>query len=266
MGGILSCLATEAACCGAKLMCSGLSTCFGSASSRVGYSLIFLLNASLSMLLLTNWASDQLSHISFGYLKLYCPEGSECHGILAVYRVCFALSLFHGILSLVMYNVTNTKDPRAKLQNGMWIIKLITWILLVAASFFIPNQFFIYFARFIDLPGAVLFILIQMVLLIDFVHTVSEGLLSLWEETGERVYIGLLIVLTFGSLAGAITLTGILYAWFGSRACQLNQFYISFNLILLVLCCILSIYPKIQDANPRSGLSQASVVALCRNY
>lgn len=44
--------------------------------------------------------------------------------------------------------------------------------------------------------------------------------------------------------------------------CDLNKFFISFNLILCVITSTVSILPIIQEHQPRSGLLQSSVVTL----
>lgn len=36
-----------------------------------------------------------------------------------VHRICFALSLFHAILSLSLIGVKDTRDKRAAIQNGL---------------------------------------------------------------------------------------------------------------------------------------------------
>ncbi|KAJ3037231.1 hypothetical protein HDV00_001863 [Rhizophlyctis rosea] len=116
------------------------------------------------------------------------------------------------------------------------------------------------------MPGAALFILIQIVLLIDFAYTFSENLLERYETTEDKSYLVFLMIITFGALIGAIALTGVLYAYFGSSACKLNQFFISFNLILCLCVCALAIWPQIQEANPKSGLAQAAMVAIYSTY
>lgn len=54
---------------------------------------------------------------SYDYIKMDCT-GDKCYGVLAVHRVCFALSLFHAILSLTLAGVQDTRDKRAAIQNG----------------------------------------------------------------------------------------------------------------------------------------------------
>ncbi|KAJ3291630.1 hypothetical protein HK104_005910 [Borealophlyctis nickersoniae] len=214
---------------------------------------------------MSDWAEKKLESISYGYLKLQCPKG-ECHGILAVLRICFAASLFHLIMSGIMYNVQSSRDFRSSIQNGFWAWKILAWAGFVVMAFFIPNEFFMGWGKYIDMPGAGLFVLIQIVLLIDFAYTFSESLLERWEDTEDKKYLAFLVTLTFGAFIASIVLTGVLYGYFGSSACKLNQFFISFNWVLCLGIACLSIAPVIQEANPKSGLAQAAMVTIYATY
>jgi hypothetical protein len=66
--------------------------------------------------------------------------------------------------------------------------------------------------------------------------------------------------------ASTITLTGVMYSYFAPNGCSLNQFFVTFNLILGILITLLCILPSIQEANSRSGLSQASIVVIYCTY
>lgn len=66
--------------------------------------------------------------------------------------------------------------------------------------------------------------------------------------------------------AGAITLTGIMYGYFAKNGCSLNQFFVTFNLILCFIITFLCVTPAVQEANPRSGLSQSSIVVIYCTY
>ncbi|KAG8832560.1 hypothetical protein FRC17_001123 [Serendipita sp. 399] len=57
-----------------------------------------------------------------------------------------------------------------------------------------------------------------------------------------------------------------MYAFFAGSGCTLNQFFITFNLILSILITLISVAPAIQEANPKSGLAQASIVAAYCTY
>jgi len=49
-------------------------------------------------------------------------------------------------------------------------------------------------------------------------------------------------------------------------SCDLNKFFISFNLILCIIVGAVSISPIVQEHQPRSGLLQSSVVMLYVMY
>ena len=143
---------------------------------------------------------------------------------------------------------------------------MLFWLVLVVVSFFIPNGFFIFWGNYISVIGATIFILIGLVLLVDFAHSWSETCTENWEMSDSSLWKWILIGSTGGMYAAVITLTGVMYGFFAGSHCTLNQFFISFNLVLCVIITILCIHPAIQEANPRSGLAQSSMVAVYCTY
>ncbi|GAA5919553.1 hypothetical protein JCM5296_000272, partial [Sporobolomyces johnsonii] len=91
--------------------------CNSSVATRVGFSLIFLLNSLLAWIMLSDWAIRQVEKWSYDWIKMDCDEG-RCYGVLAVHRICFALALFHMILSALLIGVKDTRTKRAAIQNG----------------------------------------------------------------------------------------------------------------------------------------------------
>ena len=144
---------------------------------------------------------------------------------------------------------------------------MLAWIGLLVASFFIPNGFFVFYSRYISLIGASIFIFIGLLLLVDFAHSWSERCLDNWEnsEDGSPLWRNILIGSTLACYAAQIALTVLDYVFFGSKSsCGLNQFFITFNLILCLFVSFVSVMPAVQDANPKSGLGQSGmVVAYC---
>lgn len=151
--------------------------------------------------------------------------------------------------------------------DSWWGPKILAWIALLVVSFFIPNGFFIFYSRYISLIGASVFIFIGLLLLVDFAHSWSEQCLDRWEAGDENsnLWKNILIGTTLSCYAAQIALTVVDYVFFGSKStCGLNQFFITFNLILCLLVSVMSVAPAVQDANPKAGLGQSGmVVAYC---
>lgn len=169
------------------------------------------------------------------------------------------------------------------------------WMILVFLSFLIPNEFFMFYGSYLcesrpgrhswpgtsldrisltcwdglSAPiGASLFILLGLVLLVDFAHSWSESCLDRWESSpnGSNLWQFILVGSTFGMYLLHITLTILLYVFFAGSQCSLNTFFISANLFLSLIVTISSVLPAVQEANPRSGLAQASMVSVYCTY
>lgn len=113
---------------------------------------------------------------------------------------------------------------------------------------------------YVGLIGAFLFILIQLILLVDFAHSWNSSWVEKMEETGSKVWAGLLLFFTFLMYGIAVAGFVCLYIYFThgldsapEKKCHTNKFFISFNLILCVIASVLAIHPKIQENQPRSG-------------
>ncbi|KAG0209022.1 hypothetical protein BGX28_000206 [Mortierella sp. GBA30] len=224
-----------------------------------------LVNSLLALSLLTDWASKQLESISHGYLKLNC-EDKSCYGAFGVQRVGFALALFHCILGALLIGVRDSRSKRAAIQNGWWGPKVLVWLSLVVATFFIPAGFFVIYGNYVALIGAAIFILFGLILLVDFAHTWSETCMDKWEQSDTNKWQFILVASTVIMYLGALILTGIMYGYFASSGCGKNTFFITFNLALAAIVTVIGILPAVQEANPRSGLAQSSMVVIYCAY
>jgi len=190
-------------------------------------------------------------------------------GYLAVYRICFIVTLFFLLMSLLMIGVKSSRDPRAPLQNGFWGIKFIILLGGIIGAFFIPHGSFGPVWMYFGLIGGFLFILVQLVLIVDFAHTWAETWQENYRSTSDSNWFWALLSSTM--LLYIVTLiSGILcYAYYtGSFVgeCKLHEFFITFNLILCVGMSIVSVLPIVQEHQPNSGLLQASFVSLYVMY
>jgi hypothetical protein len=140
------------------------------------------------------------------------------------------------------------------------------YFLLTFLCFLIPNEFFMAYGSYVAPVGAFLFILIGLVLLVDFAHTWSETCLDNWERSESNLWQFILVGSTFGMFAASIALTTVLYVFFAGSGCGTNTFFLSMNLALSLIVTVLAISKPVQEANPKSGLTQASMVAAYCTY
>lgn len=166
-------------------------------------------------------------------------------------------------MAAIMLGVRSSKDPRAGLQNGFWGIKYLLVIGGIIGAFFIPEGSFASTWMVFGMVGGFGFIVIQLVLIVDFAHSWAERWVSNYDETESRGWYAALLLAMMSCYA--LTLTGIvlLYVYYTKAdGCDLSKFFISINLILIVIMSAVSILPAVQEHQPRSGLLQSSVVSL----
>ncbi|KAK3088575.1 hypothetical protein FSP39_020772 [Pinctada imbricata] len=273
----LACCCGSAAC---SLCCAACPSAKNSTATRIAYSLLLIVGSLVACIFLVPGLETTLDKIPglckdfIGvneYLKVDSPykiaHCDEVVGYLSVYRICFALAGFFLLFCLIMINVKSSKDPRSGIQNGFWAIKIIVLIGICVGAFFIPRGSFGIALMWIGLIGAFLFIIIQLILLIDFAHGWAESWVEKHEETESKCYyFGLLFFTIIFYLVG-ITMVVLFYIFYGTHSdCTLHKFFISFNLILCVGVSILAILPKIQEYSPRSGLLQSSIITIYVMY
>ncbi|XP_045597328.1 serine incorporator 1 isoform X2 [Procambarus clarkii] len=285
MGAVLGiCGAAQLACCcgsaACSLCCSACPSCKNSTSTRIMYAIMMLMGTIVACIMLSPGLENALQKVPFcGNGESSAPslldglsEGvkvdcTEVVGYLAVYRLCFAMTLFFFFMALLMIGVKSSKDPRAGIQNGFWAIKYLILIGAIIGAFFIPRGQFGEVWMYFGMIGGFLFILIQLVLIIDFAHSWAESWVDKYEETESRGWYCALLFFTFLNYALAIAAVVLFFVFYTTtESCSLHKFFISFNLILCVIISTVSILPKIQESQPRSGLLQASVITLYTMY
>ncbi|XP_048727691.2 serine incorporator 3-like isoform X2 [Ostrea edulis] len=271
--GSLACCCGSAAC---SLCCAACPSCKNSTASRIAYSLLLIMGTIVASIFLVPGLQTELEkipalckdfniHTVQVYEKLL--DCKDVVGYLSVYRICFAMTGFFFLFCLIMINVKSSKDPRSGIQNGFWAIKILVLIAICVGAFFIPRGEFGIAWMYVGLVGAFLFIIIQLILLIDFAHGWAESWVEKYEETESKCYYFGLLFFTFVFYVLAIVAVVLFYVYYGSaESCGLHKFFISFNLILAVAISVIAILPKIQDVNPRSGLLQSSIMTLYIMY
>jgi len=164
-----------------------------------------------------------------------------CSGEFAVFRISFALVLFFGVHLLLSFRCCGPTTFRLGFQTSFFCVKALVFILLVVVSFFIPNVFFQGFG-YICAAGGGLYLVIQMILILDFCYRWNDSWTSKAAEANEgeqRTW----LVLLFGScliiFSLGVSLCGVMYAWFKSE--DLFLAFITITLISGIVCTALSI-------------------------
>ncbi|XP_032506926.1 serine incorporator 1 isoform X3 [Phocoena sinus] len=237
MASWIPCLCGSAPC----LLCRCCPSGNNSTVTRLIYALFLLVGVCVACVMLIPGMEEQLNKIPG-----FCENEKgvvPCNilvGYKAVYRLCFGLAMFYLLLSLLMIKVKSSSDPRAAVHNGFWFFKFAAAVAIIIGAFFIPEGTFTTVWFYVGMAGAFCFILIQLVLLIDFAHSWNESWVEKMEEGNSR-------------------------CWYAA-GCAENKAFISVNMLLCLGASIMSILPKIQESQPRSGLLQSSVITVYTMY
>ncbi|ELW48644.1 Serine incorporator 2 [Tupaia chinensis] len=255
--------------------------------SRLIFTAFLFLGVLVSVIMLTPGVESQLHKLPW-----VCDEGTKTPAVLqghidcgsllghrAVYRMCFATAAFFFLFSLLMLCVRSSRDPRAAIQNGFWFFKFLVLLGITVGAFYIPdgsfsNSLFFFTLLFYSLAiGAVALLFLfytqpgachegKAFISLNLTLCVCVSIVAVLPKVQAVVLEGLFFfTLLFYSLAiGAVALLFLFYTQPG--ACHEGKAFISLNLTLCVCVSIVAVLPKVQGAQPNSGLLQASVVTL----
>lgn len=233
------------------------------------YAMLLMLGTIAACITMAPGLQDALKKVPFCVNSTnYVPSSFtiDCEsavGYLAVYRICFILALYFFMMSVMMIRVRSSKDPRAPIQNGFWAIKYLLIIGGIIGAFFIPERSFGTTWMYFGMIGGFFFIIIQLILIVDFAHSWADAWVGNYEETESKSWYAALFGATLFNYIVAIIGVVLLYVYYTHPYdCALNKFFISFNLILCIIISVISILPSVQKYQPHSGLLQASIVSL----
>ncbi|BBN12688.1 serine incorporator 1 [Marchantia polymorpha subsp. ruderalis] len=224
--------------------------------ARYVYGVIFLLTSVVA------WMVRDYSHRALDSLHYLsgCEGEFDCLGSEGVLRVSLGCFLFFFIMYLTTVRTSRTDDPRDAWHSGWWPVKSLLWVFLMVIPFFIPSSFIqIYgeIARF----GAGLFLIIQLISILNFVYWWNESWLS--DKNIRRCRVPIVSVSAF-SIVTSIAVMVLMYIWFAPRpSCSLNIFFITWTLILIIIMTIISLKPEVNAGLLTSGLMGLYLVFLC---
>ncbi|XP_034560886.1 serine incorporator 2 [Notolabrus celidotus] len=265
-----SCLCGSAPC----LLSSCCPSSYSSTLSRLAFSFLMLLGTMVSVIMILPGMEEHLKKIPG-----FCVGGSSIPGLenkvncdiivgyKSVYRMCFAMACFFFLFSIIMIRVRSSKDPRAAIQNGFWFFKFLMLVGLTVGAFFIPDGTFTTVWYYFGMVGSFVFILIQLILLIDFTHSWNQSWLEKAEEGNTKCWFAALLFVTITCFAAAFTAVVLFYVYYTlPDDCTEHKVYISLNFLFCIVVSVVAILPKVQEAQPTSGLLQASIISLYTMY
>ncbi|XP_048451103.1 serine incorporator 5 isoform X3 [Rhincodon typus] len=230
------------------------------------YTLYHILGTIVCFLMLSPSVGEMLkTHVTFyGEFCRTIKAGTDCErlvGYSAVYKVCFGMAIFFFIFFLIMINVKTSKDCRAYLHNGFWFVKLVVLAGMCAGAFFIPDQdTFHKVWLYIGVAGAFLFILIQLILLVEFAHKWNK---TWWAGTANNkcwyAALALVTLILYSVAVCAVVLMVIFYT--DPEGCTLNKILLGVNTSLCFIVSMVAITPCVQKYQPNSGLLQSGVIS-----
>ncbi|XP_049458715.1 serine incorporator 2 [Epinephelus fuscoguttatus] len=265
-----SCLCGSASC----LLSSCCPSTYSSTISRLAFSFLLLLGTMVSVIMILPGMEEHLKKIPgfcLGGLSIPGIENKvNCDiivGYKSVYRMCFAMACFFFLFSIIMIRVRSSKDPRATIQNGFWFFKFLLLLGITVGAFFIPEGMFTTVWYYFGAVGSFIFIIIQLILLVDFAHSWNQVWLEKAENGNPKCWFAGLLFFTITFYALAFTALVLFYVFYTQPDdCTEHKVFISLNFIFCIVVSIVAILPKVQEVQPSSGLLQASIITLYTMY
>ena len=264
-------LAAELTCCACSSLC-GLAARDSSTRVKFRYCSFLLLATVTCVIVMIPGLRAKMDKIPNLCSKVVSPDTCDKFvGFGAVYRIIFAVTVFHFILALLTFRAKKVNSFRARLNNGLWFFKMGLIFGLTLATFYIPKRTgFFRIWMFLSLTGGFMFLMFQIMLVIDLGNSWSIA----WAEKLETGYtklwylaLTLVTVLLFAvSFAALIAF----YVYFthptNIMKCNANFFYISFMGMQCILAVAISVTPSVQNFLPGAGLLQSSIVVMYALY
>ncbi|KAL3660181.1 hypothetical protein V7S43_014712 [Phytophthora oleae] len=238
--------------------------------ARIGYVALFFVSAMGAGLLRT-FGQNVLSRLGVFDECAESPYPSNCVGNQLVYRISFSLGCFFALTALLSCAVAKGCDNVC----CMLLFQLPFYVGILLASLFIPNDFF---DGYVDIArvSSALFIILQIVIILDSTYSLRDYLLDKMDEADgdddarqallsssfdsqedgaktlwEGAYLALVVVCM------ALSIVGLALMYMHYAVCDQNVLFISITLLSAVVLTALSVVAWVN-----AGLLPAAVVSL----
>ncbi|KAB5528468.1 hypothetical protein PHYPO_G00140530 [Pangasianodon hypophthalmus] len=269
------CWLSQLGCCCGSAACSLCCACCPkikqSTGTRFMYALYFMLVTITCVIMMSPTVEMQLRDNFPFYLEI-CKKlnaGENCSALVgysAVYKVCFGMACFFFFFSMFTIRIRSSTGCRAAVHNGFWFLKFLALLACCAGGFFLPGEEkFLEVWRYVGAAGGFLFLIIQLMLLVQFAHRWNQNWSSgvdhnkLWYAA-----LALVTLVLFSVAVGALVFMAMYYTH--PEACFLNKVFLGVNSGLCFIVSLLAISPCIQTFQPTSGLLQPAIISVYVMY
>lgn len=250
-----SCLASCCASCTCGL-CGTAAAQITRRSARLGFCGLFALSL-ITAWILREFATPLLEQIPWINNFSETPP-KEWFQTNAVLRVSLGNFLFFATFAAMMIGVKDQNDRRDAWHHGGWIVKIIVWAVLIVLMFFLPNVIISIYET-LSKFGAGFFLLVQVIILLDFTHSWNDA----WVEKDEQKWYLALLAISVTCYLAAFAFSGLLFVWFNpsGQDCGLNVFFVVMTIILAFVFAIVALHPRVNGS-----LLPASVISVYCAY
>lgn len=212
--------------------------------AKVFYLFMVIISTILALVLR---AYGSTLFVDFGPFHFGCTGSiaERCFGDQAVYRISFALAVF--FLFMLLGSVSTA------FHRGFWGLKLALWVVLTAVAFFIPNTFYNVYSD-IARVVSIVFLLLMVLLLVDFAYTLQEKVfdrieardvamseeyetVGLCQNPWKMVYLVICAALLILGFAGVVKM----YSFSTANGCGGNVAFLSITLVIGLILTIMSV-------------------------
>lgn len=171
-------------------------------------------------------------------------DKSVCLGVQTVYRVSFSMLIFHIFMLVISLSgevgkIANGKDN----TEGCWTMKFLILSGFFISTFFIDNSFFDVYREF-SRYASVFYLIIQIIILIDFSYAWNYSWVENYENSGGSNF-WMFWLFFFSGLMWVIALTTsvLSYYWYSEAdgGCPLNIFLVTQTLAVGVIFTLISV-------------------------
>ena len=156
-------------------------------------------------------------------------------GFGAVYRVSASLFLFFLIHFLAMFSSNGLA-----FHSSRWLLKIGMLISFIILSFIVHDAVFDVYATIARFVSFV-FLLLQIIVLIDFAYSWNENWMAVDKEWKYRI-----LACCFVMIAASIVLWVFSFQWFTNGDCTRNKFFIGWTITMTLIFTFLSITEKVE--------------------